>query len=110
MLRTSQDPVYKKIWTDTKWLKRSEVSESILGVYNGKNILIEWKHGLDMRLAKFSTSSGDPLIQISNTPYMGFVVWLNGMYIKCLKESSCIQKIYQKNSKAYFFTGIYHLP
>ena len=70
MLRTSQDPVYKKIWADKKTIKRSEVSESILGVYNGKNIYIDWKYLLDSELAVYSTPSGDPLIQISNTPYM----------------------------------------
>ena len=78
MLENNQDPVYRKIWTDKIALKFTELSDSILGVYNGKNILIEWKHGLDMRLAKFSTSSGDPLIQISNTPYMGITTWLCG--------------------------------
>ena len=96
MLRNNQDPVYKKIWTDKIALKFTELSDSILGVYNGKNIVIDWIYLLEMNLPMYSTPSGDPLIQISNTPYMGFVVWLNGMYIKCLKESSCIQKIYQK--------------
>ena len=78
MLRTSQDPVYKKIWADKKSLKRSEVSESILGVYNGKNIVIDWIYLLEMNLAMYSTPSGDPLIQISNTPYLGVTTWLCG--------------------------------
>ena len=70
MLENNQDPVYRKIWTDKKALKRTELSESMLGVYNGNNIVIDWKHGLEQFLAKYSTPSGDPLIQISNTPYM----------------------------------------
>ena len=70
MLKSSQDPVYRKIWTDKKALKRTELSESMLGVYNGNNIVIDWKHGLEQFLAKYSTPSGDPLIHISNTPYM----------------------------------------
>ena len=70
MLRSTQNPVYKKLWADKKALQRGELDKGVLGVFNGKNIVIDWKHGLEQYLAKYSTPSGDPLIQISNTPYM----------------------------------------
>ena len=73
MLRSTKNPAFKKIWADKKafqMLKGVSLDQSMLGVYNGKNIVIDWKHGLEQYLAKYSTPTGDPLIKISNTPYM----------------------------------------
>ena len=72
MLSSNPDPVYTKIWTDKVALgySQADMDESFRGVYNGKNIVIDWKQGLEQYLAKYSTPSGDPLILISNTPYM----------------------------------------
>ena len=72
MLANNPDPVYQKINNDKIDLKfkTTDLSESIFGVYKGKNIVIDWRFGLQQYLPKYSTPSGDPLIYISNTPYM----------------------------------------
>ena len=71
MLSNNPDPVYKKIFTEQlQFSPGSDLSESVFGIYKGKNILIDWRGALLEYLPKYSTPSGDPLIHISNEPYM----------------------------------------
>ena len=72
MLSNNPDPVYKKIWNDKIDLrfKTSDLSESVFGVYKGKNIVIDWRGAILQFLPKYSTPNGDPLIHVSNSPYM----------------------------------------
>ena len=58
----------------------TDLAESVFGVYNGKNTVIDWRGGLLQFLPKYSTPSGDPLIYISKTPYMD-AIYAMGMYL-----------------------------
>ena len=72
MLSSNPDPVYTKLWADKISLgySQKDMDESFSGVYDGKNIVIDWHSGMSQYLAKYSTPSGNPLIHISKTPYM----------------------------------------
>ena len=71
MLESNQDEILRKIWTGKTEIKHSEIAKSTLGVYNGENIFIDWRTAFDpLAIVKYSTPSGEPLIHISNHPYL----------------------------------------
>ena len=71
MLESNQDEILRKIWTRKTEIKHPEIAKSTLGVYNGENILIDWRTAFDpLAVVKYSTPSGEPLIHISNHPYL----------------------------------------
>ena len=71
MLESNQDEILRKIWTGKTEIKHAEIAKSTLGVYNGENILIDWRTAFDpLATVKYSTPSGKPLVHISNHPYL----------------------------------------
>ena len=71
MLESNQDPILVKIWTGKTKIKHPELAQSTLGVYNGENILIDWRTAFEpLAVVKYSTPSGKPLIHISDHPYL----------------------------------------
>ena len=63
MLESNQDEILRKIWTEKTEIKHEEIAKSTLGVYNGENILIDWRTGFDpLATVKYSTSSGNPYL------------------------------------------------
>ena len=87
MLKSSQDPILQKIWTGKTEIKHKDIAQTTLGVYKGENIRIGWRAGLTgSAVVKYSTPSGDPLIHISNHPYL--FTSILGILNKILKTST----------------------